>query len=319
MIGRFFGLRLLMGAMRSASITAVVLLLSGRALAAEACPPIAVVDAPDATAREIAPLLVDRGVEVEPAGLPPGGCGVLHVHVDVSEGAFRITIRDPWGRTAERTVKSLATAATLIESWARMDLLEAAATSTQAVTPAPRTPVSPADEPRESNTLAAAPLPEAGYSWRLSAELGVARNRGRWLGGALSLCGELGFACVGATARYSLSQRHQSDVDVMFDLNVPLELGRLTVTPGIGLGGGWLGSLGEGRLCFAGGRSLRSSACGEGAEHPGFGGRAEARLFASLRLFDSLHLQVGASWTVVLPDRELMTIRGQAGLLWGWP
>jgi hypothetical protein len=113
------------------------------ATAAADCPPTAVIEGSDPHTQQLIAALTARGVRVEPPGLPPGDCGVLAVKLTENNGSLRVAISDPWGRTAERTVKSPLTAATLVETWARMELLE----STQSDLPAaPQTPTTPSQD-----------------------------------------------------------------------------------------------------------------------------------------------------------------------------
>lgn len=164
-------LRLLTLTMRLTNVMVVAALLAvpvaGRA---DSCPPTAVIGGPPALAAPLTRALVSRGVQIEPAGIPAGPCPSLNVDVVAAPEGLRVTITDPWGRRAERALANVLTAATLIEAWARMDLLQGVATSSTGAAPvAPLTPVAPLSSsapavapeaaPAVATTEAAAPVP----------------------------------------------------------------------------------------------------------------------------------------------------------------
>lgn len=326
---------------------AAALSLGAEARTSGDCPPTAVISGEKAAAQELTKALVVRGLRVEPEGLPPGPCGVLQVRALVVPEGFAIWIGDPWGRTAERTVRDLLTAATLVESWARMDLLEGVNTTTTTSEPRPPAPepalegAAPTASVIATSTRAAAPaaptpqthaISAAGSTERLATplllqiggEAGVGADRTKWIGAALSACGRLGAFCLGPTARYAVSEHRQHSVDVLLDLRAPISFGTLTLTPHLGAGGGWISRAQSGDDCDFG--FCRSSFRDREAGSEGLGLRAAAGLTASLRLFDALHLQVGATGSAgailrrrVAVDPHLTIVRAQTGLLWGVP
>lgn len=103
---------------------------------ADTCPPTATIGGPAALAQPLTKALIARGVQIEPAGLPAGSCPLLDVQVAAAPGGLKVAITDPWGRRAERSLADVLTAATLIETWARMDLLQTTETSSAAAVPA---------------------------------------------------------------------------------------------------------------------------------------------------------------------------------------
>ncbi len=298
------------------------------AWASELCPPTAILSGPSPLVQELTRALVERGVRVEPAGLPPGECAPLAVELTATDGLFGVSIADAWGRTAERTVKDPATAATLIESWARMDLLDGATTTSSrsataaVLPPLKNAPVETPTQKIEPTTLRAAaapaaPLPEKTSLFRLSAEGGVGRDGLRWVGVSGSACARLGPVCLGMGARYGLSQARQNAVDGLALLDVPLVFGRFSLTPGVGIGVGWLSAHEHGGFGSF------------GSDHnEGLAARAEVHLMASFRLSERLSIQLGTSATHApsfghhqefMGDPHLAVIRGQAGLVWGIP
>jgi hypothetical protein len=157
--------------MRLTNVMVVAALLAVPAAGrAESCPPTAVIGGPPALAAPLTRALVSRGVQIEPAGIPAGPCPSLNVDVVAAPEGMRVTITDPWGRRADRALANVLTAATLIEAWARMDLLQGVATSSTSAEPAaPLAPVAPLSSsapavapeaaPAVATTEAAAPVP----------------------------------------------------------------------------------------------------------------------------------------------------------------
>ena len=305
-----------------------VLGLATPAGASELCPPTAILSGPGPLVQELTRALVERGVRVEPAGLPPGDCKPLVVELTASDGLFGVSIADAWGRTAERTVKDPATAATLIESWARMDLLDGATTTSSvsasaAASPPPplknAQPETPTQKMEPTALAAAAPSPtvvEKTSLFRLSAEGGMGKDGLRWIGLAGSACARLGPVCLGMKARYGISQERQNAVDGLAVLDLPLVFGRVSLTPGVGVGVGWLSGRDQGFGAFG------------HQDDAGLAPRAELHLMASVRLSERLSLELGAAGTVapsfghhreLMGDSHLAIVRGQAGLVWGIP
>lgn len=294
---------------------------------AQSCPPTAVIGGPPALAAPLTRALVSRGVQIEPAGLPAGPCPSLSVEVAAAPEGMRVTITDPWGRRAERALANVLTAATLIEAWARMDLLQGVATSSTGA--APLTPVGPlsssapaaapeATAPAVASTEAAAPVPEdtpeeaapapgdavldsatpdpslsllEPESTRLlidaTGELGVSRNRDVWAGTAVTACVRLGAVCLGGLGRFATG-RGEVRFDGLGLVALPIALGRLTLQPAVGAGVGVeLDQRGRGR----GRGSFADFGGGDGDARF----RAEVRLDLSYRFSDSFHALLGAS------------------------
>ncbi|MFO0728332.1 MAG: hypothetical protein U1E65_31415 [Myxococcota bacterium] len=311
-----------------------------RAEAAEQCPPTAVVSGPPALAQELTRALIERGVHVEPAGLPPGDCAPLTVAVSALDGSLGVSIADAWGRTAERKVKDPRTAATLIESWAKMALLDGAArptsTTTPAITaaaepPAPAAEVQPAVEAAPLAEPAPEPAPEAKVQamtpppaptisplFRLTAEGGIGRDTTKWLGVSAAACARLGVTCLGIGARYAISQERQSAIDALAIFDVPIKLGPVTLSPGVGLGVGWLSPREQMGFFF-----------GHGSQDDArLSLRAEMHLALTVHLRERLSLEAGMVATAaprfghgeeLFGDTHLTIVRGQAGLVWGLP
>lgn len=285
--------------------------------------------------RSLTAALVARGVRVEPGEVPPGECERLAVTLSPSAEGVKVGIVDPWGRSTERTVKELLTSASLIESWARLDLLDGVSTRSvapakAAAAPPARVPVVPADVPEKNvATLetAAAQEAEVSLSLRVLAEGGVSRDRQKWMGGSVAACAHLGFLCLGLEGRYARGEQGQNAAEALLILEAPITLGFVTFTPGLGAGAGWLSGDRGGR---GGGVVLRGRGdhfMGGMMDAAGLGPRAEARLGLALNFTDHFGIELGASASAIpelrrgargLFDPEQAVLRAQGGLVWSF-
>ncbi|MBK6689812.1 MAG: hypothetical protein IPG45_35430 [Deltaproteobacteria bacterium] len=307
------------------------------AAAGEGCPPTVALSGPGEVVRSLTAALVARGVRVEPSEVPPGSCERLAVTLTTSAEGVKVGIVDPWGRSTERTVKELLTSASLIESWARLDLLDGVSTSSAgpvkaAAAPPARAPVVPAEPappaPAVGNLeTTAAQEVEPNLSLRVLAEGGVARDRSRWMGASIGACAHLGFLCLGLQGRYAKSDRGADAAEGLLILEAPITLGILTLRPGIGAGAGWTREDRSVVMLQRGeqDRELRVGRPSRGDD--GFGARAEARLGLSLNLSDHFGVELGASASAIpelrrgargLFDPEQAVLRAQGGLVWSF-
>ncbi len=335
----------------SALLLAILSTSAAPAFANGECAPTAILDGTPAVLGPATKVLLANGLRVEPAGLPPGDCPALSVRMTRAEGGYRIAISDPWGRSAERFVSDLETAGALVASWANADLVESTAdlpatpvapviptaTTSPAVEaveePLPEVIVPASEENKEDVApKEAAPAPAIDDSTaiilRLSGETGVGRDRTRWSGANLSACAPISIFCFGVSGRFNVSDDGRRAADGYLGLNLPLELGPLSVIPGVGIGGGWI-SEDDSRQSFRGRRGGRISIIELDDDDDGEDGldpRIEGRVDATLHLFDRLHLQVGASISTAPTfddDVELQgehgttIVRTSAGLVWG--
>lgn len=320
------------------AVMALGLLANTPAAAAEVCPPTVALSGPGEVVRSLTAALVARGVRVEPGELPPGECERLAVTLSPSAEGVKVGIVDPWGRSTERTVKELLTSASLIESWARLDLLDGVSTSSiaperAAAAPPARVPVAPAEsaapaEARSALETTNAPEVTPNLSLRVLAEGGVSRDRQKWMGGSVAACAHLGFLCLGLAGRYARGEQGQNAAEALLILEAPITLGLVTFTPGLGAGAGWLSGDRGGR---GGGVILRGREDrfmrGMNLDTAGLGPRAEARLGLALNFTDHLGIELGASASAIpelrrgargLFDPEQAVLRAQGGLVWSF-
>jgi len=151
-----------------------VLVLALCARGALACPPAAAVDGDAALAREIADALALRGV-----GAASPRCPAAVAHVE--RRGERIVVRIA---SVERDVSTPATAATVIESFARSDL-------TAPLLRAPAPPQPPAPKPAV----------QRGVQLFAAAETARGSDATSWFGAELGACITLGRVCAGARMR----------------------------------------------------------------------------------------------------------------------
>jgi hypothetical protein len=208
-----------------------------------------------AVAGPVSEALLAHGVAAPAEG---DACRSLAAHVDRAEDGVRVEIVDPDGRRIERLVADAPSAATIIESWARPELLEELFVERDAPLPAlPALPpavavaaVSAVDDLQLRTQSSRRPL---GLS--VAAEMSFATDGSLWSGAALSGCAWFGPACAGLTIRAATDSGMSGDsaatgsgrvaMDALFSADVPLRHGRLLVSPGGGLGIGWVRSQGR--------------------------------------------------------------------------
>ena len=201
------------------------------------CGPIALLEG-DNVIDAISEILTERKVSTQ----PKEGCPATRAFIEARPKGLWIRITDPFGRTSERTVDDPTGAATLIESWVRgdigLDLVQAPeipATTPEPVQPTP-TPVPQPTRPKGTIFI--------------SGEVFLGTDNSFWLGADLGGCGRVGPSCIGGLIRYTSNEinpskydRYDLDrygADALVFVDFPLQAGTIFVTPGVGLGAGWL-------------------------------------------------------------------------------
>lgn len=160
------------------------------------------------------------------------GCPMARVRVEQRGEQIHVEVTDSFGRTGTREVHDVETAATIVESWTSQEIDEGSLPP-EVVTK--ETPTSPA-------------------TWRhgLTAafESSAGGDRSLWLGVAVSGCVRLGPACAGAIVRGTQDtssgtsgaaiDHDTKQLAALATVGLPRRVGSFVVTPGIGLGYGWL-------------------------------------------------------------------------------
>ena len=200
---------------------------------------------PDAVARvgaELALLGVERGT-------PAPGCRGVYAQVALDDGGgIAVAVRDGARRSEGRVVGDAAIAASWIDSWLHDDLDGHAwlyATPAVAVTIAPpgSAPVTPVDV---TPVAASAPLFER-FAFGVAYEQTWLADGATASGVTGHACVRVGRACIGGRVRYAreadkpvnltaMGRRHGS---VLATASTAVSLGRMTVSPEVGVGIGW--------------------------------------------------------------------------------
>jgi hypothetical protein len=203
------------------------------------------------------------------------GCGALLVQVSAEGGKVRVVIRDTEGNADDRVVGDATTAAVFVESRARSALAAPSPVAPSSAGPSSAGPSSagsssagqsPAAQSSAAPSSAAQPAPvgapqveaeRAGSALRGTMGFMQGASAGSegstWIDSTVHACVRLGPFCVGGQLRGSFdpgltgrsaelaSRRAALDAEVIGTL--PLGgAGRLRLTPGLGLGSGWLRS-----------------------------------------------------------------------------
>jgi hypothetical protein len=242
------------------------------------CVPAVILDGDRALIAEIASQLRESGISS-----PLRGCPFARVTIERHGDSIALSIVDPDDRRAQRAVGDPATAAVLIES-----LLAAQDPAIRIAT------AQPVDVQRDAEVPAVlAPSPPIAVPGALAmaAESSLATDRSFWFGVRASGCVMLGPACVGGATRFArdtlvagaaeVSEASRFGADLLLSGELPIERDGFTLTPGVGLGVGWL--------------HVRRDVMTDTVEIDTGGLRAEAHVSATMPLGRLLQLRLGAS------------------------
>lgn len=232
---------------------------------ARACPPTIALRGDPALVAEIAGELARRGIEGSTEACP-GPRATIHRR----GGELVVEVEDADGSSSERAVAGVSTAATVIESFARVDVGAPLLATRTVVQPAAAPP------PRLEPVAVHRSLYVSG-----GAESSFANDRTTWLGATVKLCIQLGPLC--ASARWRKlevvdgmeASRHLNELLIGVDL--PISLGRVLLVPG-----------------FAGGLGGMETTTGGMRRQTG-GFRAEAQLAVAMPIAGALAIEVSTS------------------------
>jgi len=295
--------------LRGAFVAGIV--LASHVASADPCAPTVAIDGTDDVAQPLRELLVARGI----ATTPEPGCPTVHARIERRGEQLVVAIERRLGeQPIEHAVGELDTAATVIESWTRTDVVSPLlATHPIPIEPAP---------PAPTTIVITQTPPRRGVDLFAAVESSYASDETTWMGAHLGACVVLGPICAAARLRFSsvvagpamwrgLERRN---VEVLLGLDVPLRLGWIAVTPGFGAG---IGSM----------HTRIAAAMDEGNETGGL--RADAHVTASWPLAHqfALDLSVTGDLTqatrvesrsaIALPDEPRALIRLSAGIRYG--
>jgi len=288
--------------------------------------------------------LAERGILTLDAG-DEGGVGdgpddSARGAVDVKlerRGARIVVSVDGGGGATGREVTDARTAATIIESQVRVDV-EAPLLANRAIGPtaAPEPPFPPAAPEGAASSAASSAAPSAaapttavsieasrpgrGVQLFTLAETSRANDHTSWLGVQVGACLMLGPVCAGARARFAVvaEQPWQKDIDrrgveVLLGADLPMRIGVLTISPGIGAGVGSTHTHeeGSGRSAETGGPHADLHVA---LSYP-FGKRAALEAALSLDVTQTTHVETSSP--TPLPDEPIVFGRLGAGLRFG--
>jgi hypothetical protein len=195
--------------------------------AAQPCPPAVELSGPPAVVSGLESLLARRGVAVG-ASAP---CAAARAELAIVPDGYTVSIEDSEGRRSDRTVTTLASASTLIETWVRPDL----GPLTQVEVSVARTP----------------PAPALSVSLGAAFETSLADDKSIWLGGGASIGVLWGPVWLGGRGRLAREQwaalpngarASGSDATLLAVVGWPLKFGKSRLVPSLGLGVGWWSS-----------------------------------------------------------------------------
>jgi hypothetical protein len=263
----------------------------------------------------------------------PAGCPLLHARLSRSHGGIVVSVHQGRGES-ERLVGDLTVAAALIESWVRSDI-------SSPLLLAPELLAAPAAIAPPPPPVAVAVAPRPRFSATVLFEPGVDKDGTAWLGGSLHGCAPVGPLCLGVVLRLAgdlplalpsgLSD-HRVLVDALGSLSWPLRWRRLTLSPGLGIGAGWVHhSIRQSPPTKRDSDDLAPTAVQAVANDGGL--RVELGLRLALRLRAGLGLAAGLAFDAALldspgaplgtgeslPMTPWATLRGGLGLCWSSP
>lgn len=219
---------------------------------ADPCAPTALVSGEPQVVTAVEQTLAARGVATRAVG----DCPFVRAEVALLGTEVLTSIVDAHGRQSQRVLETVTVAATLIESWTRFDLggelLGPPSVSHASQDPAPAGSILVAeDEAVVSESKPVSPLPGGGWSaWLgVAGETSAGSDRSTLFGARAGACGRVGVACIGGMVRFGYdpglsgnsaqfeTERLALDGLALFDF--PMEWSRVSLVPGLGIGGGW--------------------------------------------------------------------------------
>jgi hypothetical protein len=204
-----------------------MVLVTAQLARAEPCPPAVGLTGDDGLVRAVQEQLGARGITSESPR-----CPAVHARVE-RRGALVVVGTDgPDGAPIERAVAEIATAATVIESWARSDLA-APLLATRDVPPA-------------EATVVASPPAARGIQLFAAEETSIASDRTVWQGMQLEACIMMGPICAAARLHggkvisrpAGWDDFARNGAEVYIGIDVPIAFGRTRLTPGFAAGYG---------------------------------------------------------------------------------
>jgi hypothetical protein len=197
------------------------------------CKPAALMSGDPVLAHTLSQRLAASGIETTSTS----GCPAVRVRVEQRGDQVHLALTDTFSRLGERQVRDVATAAAIVESWTLQEVEEGSLPELAASASPP--PAASSIAPRAAASGLAAMF-----------ESSLGGDGSLWLGGAVSGCARLGPVCVGGIVRFARDTRstgetagidHRSnEIHALATLDLARSIGRFSISPGLGLGYGWL-------------------------------------------------------------------------------
>ncbi len=233
-------------------------------------------------------------------------CPAITARMASVGGLVDLRLRDPAGRTGRKMVSDPVVAATVILSWARSDLAEPLLDERLA-------PVGARSIAPPTLTASAPPARDGRPALIVSARVErlFVSDSSQWRGLSAGACAVAGAFCVGGEVRVAeddhfsntggVTEFARREAAVMATVDLPIAIGRASVVPGLGIGGGWLETARDESSADPG--CSTSAMCSDpypvyvGDDHRtrGIRPRFSARLSARVPLVAGLAIDAGAS------------------------
>lgn len=189
-------------------------------------------------------ILRERGVAVvdAPGDTAPSfreeGCPFVVAEVWRGGGRIMVWVTDPDGRRVERQAEDPAAAATVIESWARRDLVSPLLAARATL------PTGSGDVEGHREAPAASEQPRFGLL--LGADAGLSVDGAIWTAARFQGCAMVGRMCLGGVIRYGFDlertgdttvyETHRRGLDLTVTAGIPFALAGFTIVPAVGIG-----------------------------------------------------------------------------------
>jgi len=218
-----------------------LLLVASSPSARADCKPAAVAQGDPALVKALMARLTASGI----ATTPTAGCPAVQVRLDKRGQQVHVRVTDAFNRLGERDVQDVATAAAIIESWTLQEVDAGTLPAEPSTAPAAEPSV---EKSPTAQVIAPPHLVRSGVA--VSALSALGSNRTTWIGGAVSACVRIGALCAGASLRGETDTRATGDtstieqdsyaLSALATVDLPRKLGSFVLSPGIGVGYGWL-------------------------------------------------------------------------------
>jgi hypothetical protein len=205
----------------------VGVMLAASAAHAE-CPPTALSSGDPVLARSLSDRLAANGI----ATTSIDGCPAVRVRVEQRGDQLHLEMADAFARVGQRQVRDVATAAAVVESWTRHEIEEGSMPALVDAAPLVARPASSAT------------------GLGLAFESSIGDDSSLWIGAAASGCVAMGPVCTGGLIRGARDTRstgdtqdsnhRSSELHALATVDLPRRLGAFTISPGAGIGYGWL-------------------------------------------------------------------------------